>query len=112
MVCHAGWGLALDQDTCIHIPGECGFLPTGPIGVANLSEIPVGPTAKEPERFLRENSVEIRGFRPCKDDQQKSNLAVGTSTMKTITRRLRKLEESFAPPVSEEDSRLTEILPE
>ena len=32
--------------------------------------------------------------------------------MKTITRRLRKLEERFAPQVSEEDSRLAEILRE
>jgi hypothetical protein len=29
-VCRAGWGLAVDQDTCIQILGECGFLPTGP----------------------------------------------------------------------------------
>jgi len=58
-LCHAGWGLALDQDTCIHILGECGFLPTGPIGLANLSEIPDGLDAKETEKFLRENSMEI-----------------------------------------------------
>jgi hypothetical protein len=58
-LCHAGWGLALDQDMCIHILGECGFLPTGPIGLANLSEIPDGLDAKEAEKFLRENSMEI-----------------------------------------------------
>jgi hypothetical protein len=78
VACRAGWGLALDQDTCIHILHECGFLPTGPIGVVNLSEIPDGLNAKETERFLRENGAEICGFRPCKDDQQKSHLAVGT----------------------------------
>jgi hypothetical protein len=26
-VCNAGWGLALDRDTCIQILGEAGFLP-------------------------------------------------------------------------------------
>ena len=31
----AGWGLALDQDRCIQILGECGFLPTGPVGLVN-----------------------------------------------------------------------------
>jgi hypothetical protein len=78
VVCHAGWGLALDQDTRTHILREGGFLPTGPIGDVNLCEIADGLNAKETEKFLRENSVEIRGFRPCRDDQQKSHLAVGT----------------------------------
>ncbi len=32
-----GWGLALDQDRCIEILGECGFLPTGRFGLVNLN---------------------------------------------------------------------------
>jgi hypothetical protein len=57
VACHAGLGLALDQETCIQILGERGFLPTGPIGVVNLSQIPDGLNAKETERFLRENGA-------------------------------------------------------
>ena len=29
--CLAGWGLALDQDRCIEILGECGFSANGPV---------------------------------------------------------------------------------
>jgi hypothetical protein len=43
VVCNAGWGLALDQDTCIHILHECGFLPTGPIGVVEPLRDPGWP---------------------------------------------------------------------
>src|SRR5258706_16286856 len=32
--------LALDQDRCVQILRECGFLPTGPVGVVNLAAIP------------------------------------------------------------------------
>jgi hypothetical protein len=77
VVCNAGWGLALDQDRCIEILGECGFLPTGPIGVVNLLDIPQGLNAEETERFLRENAQIRCGFR-TRDDQQKSQSAVGT----------------------------------
>jgi len=62
VACKAGWGLALDQDTCIEILGECGFLPTAPIGVVNLLEIPDGLNAEELERLLREKGAETRGF--------------------------------------------------
>jgi hypothetical protein len=37
VVSMAGWGLALDQDRCIQIFRECGFLPTGPVGVNRAS---------------------------------------------------------------------------
>ena len=67
VVCRAGWGLALDQDRCIQILGECGFLPTGPAGVVNLGDIPDGLDAEETERFLRENGAEICGFRGVQD---------------------------------------------
>ena len=66
-----------DQETCIQILGECGFPPTGPIGVVNLCEIPNGLNAEETERFLRENGANRCGFR-TRDDQQKSQSAVGT----------------------------------
>lgn len=63
VACKAGWGLALDQDTCSDILDECGFLPTGPIGLVNFCDIPEGLNAAELERFLREKGAETRGFR-------------------------------------------------
>ncbi len=50
--CRAGWGLALDKDRCIHILSECGFLPTGLVGLVNLCQIPDGLNAEELERYL------------------------------------------------------------
>ena len=55
--------LALDQDTCIQILRECRYLPTGPVGLVNLCEIPDHLNAEQLERFLRENGAETRGFR-------------------------------------------------
>jgi hypothetical protein len=78
VACRAGWGLALDQDRCIEILGDCGFLPTRPIGVVNLLDIPEGLNAEETERFLSENGAERFRFRTHEDDQQKSRSAVGT----------------------------------
>jgi len=63
VVCKAGWRLALDQDRCIQILRECGFLPTGPVGLVNLGQIPEGLSAEELARLLRENGAETRGFR-------------------------------------------------
>ena len=63
VVSRAGWGLALDQDTCIRILRECGFLPTGPVGVVNLGQIPDGLNAEELERYLRKEGEEICGLR-------------------------------------------------
>jgi hypothetical protein len=61
VVCNAGWGLALDRDTCIQVLDECGFLPAHGLGLVNLGEIPEGLNAEETERFLRENAAEICG---------------------------------------------------
>ncbi len=62
VLCHAGGRLALDQDRCIQILGECGFLPTGPVGLVNLLQIPDGLNAEKLERFLREDGAETRGL--------------------------------------------------
>ena len=53
VVTAAGKRLALDQDRCMQILRESGFLPTGPVGVVNLGDIPVGLNAEDLERFLR-----------------------------------------------------------
>ena len=63
VLCHAGWGLALDQDRCIQILSECGFLPTGAIGLVDLLGIPDGLNAEELERYLREDGAETCGLR-------------------------------------------------
>jgi hypothetical protein len=55
-------GLALDQDRCVQILRECGFLPTGPVGIVNLAAIPHGLDAEELEKFLREHGAETRGL--------------------------------------------------
>ena len=47
-----GRRLALDENTCVGILRECGFLPTGRFGVVDLAKIPDGLNAKETERFL------------------------------------------------------------
>ena len=69
IVCHYGWELALDQDRCVEILGECGFLPTGEIGVVNLRDIPEGLNAKQTERFLRERGAETCGIRGKRDPE-------------------------------------------
>ena len=55
ILCRAGGRLALDTDTCIQIIDECGFLPTDPIGLVNLADIPDGLSAQQTERLLPEN---------------------------------------------------------
>ena len=62
VVCKAGWGLALDRDACIQILRECGFLPTGPVGLVNLCQVPDGLNAEELDRHLRDNGAETRSF--------------------------------------------------
>ena len=64
VVCRAGWGLALDMDTCVGILVECGFLPTSHAGfrLVNLSGIQFGMSAGELESFLREKGAEARGL--------------------------------------------------
>lgn len=60
--------LALDQDRCVQILRECGFLPTdGPIGIVNLAAIPHDLDAEELEKFLRERGAETRGLNGVQD---------------------------------------------
>jgi len=54
--------LALDEDRCLQILDECGFLPTGLIGHVNFGQIPGGLNAEELERFLRERGAETCHF--------------------------------------------------
>jgi len=68
VVSRAGWVLALDQDRCIEILREAGFLPTGRMGIVDL-DIPEGLNAKETEMFLREHAAEICGVRVTQDDR-------------------------------------------
>jgi hypothetical protein len=56
VVCDAGCG---DQDASIQILRECGFLPTGPIGLVNFLNIPAGMNTEEADRFLRERGAQI-----------------------------------------------------
>jgi len=55
VACKAGWGLALDMDTCIQVLGECGCLPAGPVCLVNFLDIPEGLNAQQTERYLLEN---------------------------------------------------------
>jgi len=66
VVCNAGWGLALDRDTCIQILGEGGFLPSHGFSVVSLCDVPEGLTADELKRYLREHGAELR-FGPAAD---------------------------------------------
>ena len=59
-----GEELALNDDRCIEILGECGFLPTGRFGIVNVGQIPKGLNAKDLETFLRAYGAETRGFQP------------------------------------------------
>jgi hypothetical protein len=67
VVTAAGRGLALDQNRCIEVLRECGSLHTGPVGVANLGDIPRGLNAEELERFLRKDGAEICGLRGARN---------------------------------------------
>jgi hypothetical protein len=59
VACKAGWGLALDMDTCVQILDETGSLPTGPVGLVSLLGIPEGLNAGQTERFLRKNCAAL-----------------------------------------------------
>jgi hypothetical protein len=61
----AGWCMALDQDTCLQILGECGFLATdAELSMVNFCQVPDGLNAQETERFLRERGAELCSPRP------------------------------------------------
>lgn len=66
--------LALDQDTCIQILRECGYLPTGPIGLVNLCEIPDDLNAEDLEKYLREHGAETHGFRGVQNNDYQESL--------------------------------------
>jgi hypothetical protein len=53
--------LAIDEDTCIKILDEAGFLPTCGIATVYLMDIPRGLNTKGTERFLRDNGAKICG---------------------------------------------------
>jgi hypothetical protein len=55
----AGWGLALDGDTCLQILRDTGFMSTGPTGLVNLCEVPDGLNTEGTQMFLREHAAEI-----------------------------------------------------
>lgn len=67
VVTAAGRALALGHDRCIQILRECEFLPTGPVGLVDLGQIPDGLNAEELERFLRKDGAEICGLRSAQD---------------------------------------------
>lgn len=54
-------GLGPAGETYIKILDEAGFLPTGGFGIVDLDRIPRGLSAKEAEKFVRENGAEICG---------------------------------------------------
>jgi hypothetical protein len=72
VVTAADRGLALDQDKCIQILRECGSLPTGPVGVVNLGQIPRGLNAEELETFLREDGADICGLRGAQNHGERA----------------------------------------
>ena len=59
----AGRKLGLDNDTCIQILDEGGFLPTSGVVLVDLHDIPSGLSAEETKRFLREHGATICGPR-------------------------------------------------
>ena len=62
----AGQEFALDQDRCIEILRECGFLPSTRFLVLHFCGIPDGLNAKELEQYLRRNGARICGTGPNK----------------------------------------------
>ena len=74
VVCKAGSEEFLDTNRCIEILRECGYLPTTPVGVVNLLDVPDGLNAEELEKFLREHGAQTRDFRNRnEDDPQTAN---------------------------------------
>ena len=55
--------LALDQDRCIQILVESGFVRRSGLTLIHLDNIPKGLSAGGTERFLREEGPRLTGFR-------------------------------------------------
>jgi hypothetical protein len=55
--------LGLDEDTCVKILDEAGFLATRGIASVDLLHIPSGLSASETKRYLLKNGAEICGSR-------------------------------------------------
>jgi hypothetical protein len=73
IVAEARWRLALDEDRCVEILEECGFLRNGPgFGLVNLCNVPAGLDAEATERYLRENAAEICGRAPGSHNRLRS----------------------------------------
>jgi hypothetical protein len=53
----------LDNDTCVEILRDGGFLPDGGVATVDLTQIPGGLNAEETKRFVRENGAKICGSR-------------------------------------------------
>jgi hypothetical protein len=51
----------LDNDTCVEILRDSGFLSASGVVLVNLRQIPVGLNAKDTETFVRQNGAEICG---------------------------------------------------
>jgi hypothetical protein len=66
--------LALDNDTCVRILDEAGFLHTTGMGLVKLMDIPTGLNAEQTEKFLREE-----GFKICPNGPRSSPRAAAGS---------------------------------
>jgi hypothetical protein len=95
VVTAADRGLALDQDRCIQILRESGSLPTGPVGVVNLGDIPQGLNAEELERFLRKKMVRRLAVSVPEHMRAPGRTIVPN---RNLARRLERLEAELAPP--------------
>jgi hypothetical protein len=49
--------LALDEDTCVQILDECGYLPSSGMAKVDLFDLPSGLNASEIKRFLQKNGA-------------------------------------------------------
>jgi hypothetical protein len=82
--------LGLDEDTCVKILDESGFLATSGIAKVDLLHVPSGLSASETKRYLLENGTEI--WAAPSSEPRWIDLC-----MKAIINRLRRLETATAP---------------
>ena len=54
---------SLEDEACIRILREGGFLPARGVAMVDLAQIPVGLNAEETKRFVRQNGAAICGSR-------------------------------------------------